>query len=187
MKRLLLVLAVVMLCGLPVLAQDVPKAEIYGGYLLIHDENVTTNGIMAALEGNVMPRLGIVAEFGFGAQTNKDLVPGDSIKLRAYQYLFGPRFSLLRTDKVRIFAHALFGGDTRSADATVNGTFWRDGSTSFFAMAYGGGVDVAANKWLSIRLAQVDIEITRWNTGTNNTWDNSLRYSGGLVFKLGSK
>jgi opacity protein-like surface antigen len=178
----MLILGAILILALPVLAQDqdYPKAEVYGGYLLIHEEGTTTNGFLASVEGNINRSVGIVGEFGFGAQTNKEDF-GVSIKLREYNFLGGPRVSY-RADKFRIFAHALFGGIKVTGDAEDVHV-----STTDFAMAFGGGVDINAGKHVAIRLAQVDLLVGRWHFGEidQSGWSNQLRYSGGIVFKFG--
>jgi opacity protein-like surface antigen len=184
-KGLLIALALVVLSPIVVSAQDFPKAEIYGGYMLIHEQGITTNGFLAAVEGNINKNFGIVGEFGYGADTPKGEVDGvsASVKLKEYNVLAGPRVSY-RTDKYRVFAHALFGYNRMSASGIED---FATGASNDFAMAYGGGVDVSASKLISIRLAQVDWLITHWNIAQSSGWSGQLRYSGGVVLKLGGK
>jgi len=189
MKRVLFILGAVLIFVLPTIAQDFPKAEVYGGYMLIHEQGITTNGFLASVEGNINKNFGIVGEFGYGADTPKGTVDDESvsIKLKEYNVLAGPRVSY-RTDKFRVFGHALFGYNRMSASGTVSGIEdFATGASNDFAMAYGGGVDVSASKSISIRLAQVDWLITHWNIATESGWSGQLRYSGGVVFKIGGK
>jgi hypothetical protein len=181
MKRALFILGAVLISVLPAIAQDVPKLEVYGGYLLIHEEGVTTNGFLGSVEGIINKNIGIVGEFGYGAQTQKP--SGNSIKLKEYNFMAGPRFSY-RAEKFRIFTHALFGGNRMSASQTMSIPGWESGASTDFAMAFGGGVDISASKLISIRLAQVDLLTTRWNIAQESGWSNQLRYSGGIVFKF---
>ena len=165
MKKLLVVAAVFGLFCIPVFAQDVPKAEIFGGYSLVssNDLDQTGQGFAAALEGNITGMFGIVGEFGY-----YDFDGG-----KAYTFMGGPRIGY-RAGKVRPFGHALFGGTNLSADAV-------DSSETYFSMALGGGLDFAVNQVLSIRPAQVDLLSIRFSEGDVSDWSNNLRYSAGVV------
>ncbi len=188
-KGLLIALALVVLSPVVLSAQDVPKAEVYGGYLMVHEENSTGNGFLGAVEGNINKSFGIVGEFGYNAQTQKNFDDsGVNVKFKLYDVLAGPRVSY-RTDKFRVFAHALFGYHRLSAEAKYAG--YGAESSNDWGMAFGGGVDVSASKLISIRLAQVDWLAVHYNFRSSisggGEWSNALRYSGGIVFKLGGK
>ena len=106
-----------------------------------------------------------INDVGDGSSTDTHTQTG-SADFRQYTYLFGPEFSYRGNEKFRPFAHMLFGftqldvhkfsvkldqpddGFMQSANGTLKGTS--------FAMAMGGGVDIAVNKKVSLRLPQVD-------------------------------
>jgi len=91
-----------------------------------------------------------------------------------YTYLFGPEFSYRGNSKVRPFAHALFGFTKVNVSkmnidyATMRDYIWNgysyeyignitgSGSSTQFAMALGGGLDINVDKKWAIRLAQID-------------------------------
>jgi hypothetical protein len=133
MRQLMILALFVGLLSLPVLAQDFPKAEIFGGYQYTHFEGgVDANGWNASLTGNFNRWLGVAADFS-GAYKFGDHV---------HTYMFGPVISA-RSDKVTPFAHALSGGAS-------------GGGTTAFAMAFGGGVDVKVAPKVAFRLIQGD-------------------------------
>ena len=105
--------------------------------------------------------------------------------LKSFTFLFGPRVSY-RTERVRPFAHVLFGIHRIGGSAMIEG---ESGSEYFnnFGIAFGGGVDFAVNNTISIRPAQIDLLSSRFNVGEESSWENMLRYSAGIVIKFGSK
>lgn len=164
------------------------------------------NGFEASFTYNVNSWLGIKGDFGghFGKQdvdrtylyeytdyedyyeggeeyyyTDKDeYEQKGTVDVRRYTYMFGPEFSYRGNERVRPFAHALFGfakTDIHKIDIdwSMQETYqyyydeapryyYREGNTtgSFsgtsFAMALGGGLDVNVNDKFAIRLFQID-------------------------------
>ena len=221
MKRLYIAVALCCLFCIPAYAQDYPKAEIYGGYQLIMDEELIEDmtyystdsvfddykrlhGFNAALEYNIRSWIGIVGEFGHGRTSpvlNYDTefapYPKSSTEYRRNQtsFLFGPRFSY-RGGRFRVFGHALLGGNHISLGFT-HIFVYEDGSKDFyegsqsntdFATAFGGGLDVSLGKLISIRPVQFDLLSTYRSYYTHHEDKNQhqLRYSAGIVFKLGA-
>ena len=158
MRRLILV-ALVLGLALPALAQ---KAEIFGGYQLTHfDGGANSSGWNAAVTGNVLPFIGLTADFSGVYDSGTHF----------YTYTFGPEVHA-RALGVKPFAHALFGGGTFSDGVS---------SSTGFTTYLGGGVDVKVAPAISARLAQVDWMITRFSGFTDR---NNIRYSGGLVLRF---
>jgi Outer membrane protein beta-barrel domain len=193
MNRLLAGLVLLSFFCLPALAEDAPKAEIFGGYQLLRHGSGTDgedaydsfnyNGFLTAVEGNVKPYFGIVGEFGYVRKTWDDSY--GSYKEKVSSFLFGPRFGY-RAGKVRVFGHYLLGATRFAWDETyTEGS--GSGSDSNFSQAIGGGLDIAVNKTISIRPAQLDLVSVRWSEGASSSWENLLRYSAGVVIKFGGK
>jgi hypothetical protein len=192
-------------------AQEYPRAEVYGGYQLLVDEDLIDDityaqgldvdaydrqhGINAAVEYNIRKWMGIVAEAGHGRSSlslgdSKEGVPIWSARYRRNQtsFLFGPRFGY-REGRMRAFGHLLFGGNRANHSYTftvTNELGFQSGYAASFsgtdvAMALGGGLDISLGDRISIRPVQLDL--------LSIFADDSLhqfRYSAGLVFKLGS-
>lgn len=158
MRRLILV--TLMLClAMPALAQ---KAEIFGGYQLTHfDGGANSSGWNAAVTGNVLPFIGLTADFSGVYDSGTHF----------YTYTFGPEVHA-RALGVKPFAHALFGGGTFSDGVS---------SSTGFTTYLGGGVDVKVAPAISARLVQVDWMTTRFSGFTDR---NNIRYSGGLVLRF---
>ena len=208
MRKVLYIALAVMLCGLYAVAQDYPKAELFGGFNLTHldTENAQTligggvsvkswyPGWTVAGQFNLTKLLGVKGEFS-GNYGTPLTIPGEPFpSARAYTFLFGPVFSF-RGDRITPFVHALFGGNHITIDSSAFfGT--PSGSETSFAMAFGGGLDVKVSHHFAVRLGQFDFLYTKHcgNLGvlTGNTCvlgtpgfpaahQNNFRYSAGVV------
>jgi opacity protein-like surface antigen len=183
MKKLVLV--AVLLFGFSVLAvaQDVPVAEVFGGYSYVrvnptplqNPDSINLNGFSASVALNANKIVGVVTDFGgyYGSVSDQN-----DVKLHIHSLMFGPRISI-RKGKVTPFVQALFG--YAHSAVTANGADYS--KENDFAMAYGGGVDISVNKVISIRPVQVEY------LGVKSGPDllNNFRYSAGIVFKLGKR
>ncbi len=172
MQKLIGLLALVVLAALQAPAQANSQFDIFGGYSLLHFSpgsglpGANTNGWEAQATGNLSQYVGVTADF--------DGHYGDIFGVggHGYNFLFGPTFSY-RSDKFTAFAHALFGGSHVGA---------RGSSDTAFAWAVGGGVDWNWTKRLAIRLGQFDYLPTYFGCTTQN----NIRYSAGVVFRVGT-
>jgi len=99
----------------------------------------------------------------------------DGGKTRVHTFVFGPQVSL--PAKVSPFVHALFGVAKESQDPITNPAFSSLGSDTSFATALGGGIDVKAARFLSIRFLQVDY----LRTHLHGKSQNQPRVSAGIV------
>jgi hypothetical protein len=161
MRNIMLIGTAVMLCLLPAVGQDQPKAgEVFGGYQFVHFDSINANGWNGAITGNVNRWLGVTGDF---SGTYK----GGG---RLYSYMGGPTFSL-RTKRVTPFTHVLFGGATAC----------ESGCGSAFTMALGGGLDVNASNRFALRLVQADWMLFRAGGFTDK---KNVRVSTGVVFRF---
>jgi hypothetical protein len=162
------------LVPLRLMAQDTPKAEVFGGYQYLHlggdFTGINANGWDASITGNITKHFGITGDFSGAYKT----VSGVSGHL--YTYGGGPVIAYDFGGKVNPFAHAIFGGFTLNAG--FGGT---SASTNGFAMKIGGGVDVEVNRTVAIRLAQLD-----WNyyhaQGTSES--KNVSFAAGIVLRF---
>jgi hypothetical protein len=171
MKRLVMVIAaVVVLVPATVWAQDVPKAEVFGGFSWLtakfegDTERFNPVGWQAAVQGNVSEMFSIVGDVGG--------VYKEGAKI--HSFLGGARVTR-RTEKASIFGHALYGVSHTSAAGF---------SDNAFTMGYGGGIDVNAGEKLAIRVVQFDWLPSR----SEGVWSNNIfRFGFGIVFKSGMR
>jgi len=168
-----------------------PKVEAGLNYSFTHINpgsgfgSYNANGGFGDVEYNINKTLGVVADIG---ATYAGTVHGLAYDNTAFEYLFGPRLNL-RHGRFNPYIQALFGGDRFS-----NG--WNPGliipalgvSQNNFAMAFGGGLNYTVNDHFAVRPFQLDYFGTRLSPGMGTSYmQNDLRYSAGVVFRLGAK
>ncbi len=178
MRKFFVLVALVVLVSGAAMAQEHPKAEIFGGYSYVRinpgqrvsGENFP-GGWHASIAGNFKNWLGVAGDFS----GHYKAIGG--VNTNAHTFLFGPRISYRNNEKVTPFAHVQFG----AARASGGGT-----SENAFAMNFGGGVDVKVNDNIAFRVGQFDYLLTRFDgpiSGTNANQHN-FRFSTGIVFRF---
>lgn len=177
MRKVVYALGMVLLMFPPASAQEVPKAEVFGGYAYAGEG---THGWNASVAGNVNGWFGLVADAG-GQYTNLEELDVRE-RIRTHSFLVGPQLSVRRNKRVTPFVRALFGASHVSTDATESGQSFSFTDTSF-AMALGGGLDVTLNEHVAIRVVQAEYVRTRFFGETQNKG----RLSFGVVFRFGRK
>ena len=182
----------------------VPRYELFLGYsylqavpkLAAGNRLVWLNGGSASVAFNVNRYLGLVADFGAytnsqirftGAYTSTVNVTNSNVAVLTY--LFGPRYSFRKYDRITPFAQVLFGGvhanQVTLTGCTVNCTLLPDQDS--FAMTAGGGLDLRVHRHFAIRIIQAEYLMTRfasYTTGATGT-QNDVRLSAGIVFRFG--
>lgn len=186
MRKVLFVVTLILAFSFLAVAQDAPKAEVFGGYQYTNADiggvdRINLNGWNAQLNGYFTRNFGISADFS-GAYGSPDAGLGfGGIDSKAYSYMFGP---VLRAPmgKATPYVHALFGATHLSLDNATLGNF----SGNAFSYALGGGFDVNISDHAAFRVAQVDYFATRFNDSDLGAGDNQKHYrvSTGIVFKF---
>ena len=214
-SRLIILAALLCTYAVPALADEAPKAEIFGEYsyfrfnpTIPNVRNTSLNGGGGGITFNFNNYLGIKAELmGYGS-TNYTIPAGTTIpgtnppavttadittQGNMFTYLFGPQVNY-RTSKANIFGELLFGGSNSNVYANVASAYngvggnVAGGTQHPFTMAFGGGLDVKVSKNVAIRPVEIDWILTRYTnpyTLTNN--QNNFRYTAGIVFYVGGK
>lgn len=192
MQKLFLFAALTL--ALPVIAQaqESPRSEILAGYsyLRLDDNGIDgldrdLNGFIVAANFNIIKKsLGIKADVSghFGDALTTILPRTD---FRQYLFLFGPQFTLRKSERFTPFAHVMAGF---AYAQSKNDTLGLDISDTGFAFAAGGGVDIKAlSSRLAIRLLQADYVMTRFDDGVGgSTTSHNLRASTGIVIRIGN-
>jgi opacity protein-like surface antigen len=184
-----------------------PKVELFLGYSYIRgvptyasgNRMVDLNGGTASVAFNLNRYFGLVADVaGFrdtqlnltGLGANPPRVADSSGSV--FTYLFGPRLSYRKYERITPFAQALFGG-VHASQVTLSGctgTLCTPlPSQNAFAFTAGGGLDLKVHRHIAIRVVQAEYMMTRFadvTTGASNT-QNDLRLSAGLVLRFGGE
>ena len=144
---------------------EVPQAEIMGGYSYLRSSGTNFNGWKATLVGNVNSWLGLAADF------DGHYAGGAS----EHSITFGPHFVVRKYKKWTPIGFALFGvaREKSASGEAENG----------FATELGGGLDREINRQWAIRLFDVTASITRVGGETHV----SPKIGFGVVFSLGRK
>jgi len=163
MRTFLFGVVLVVVCSLPVAAQDHPRAEFFGGYQFTHlQPDINANGWNASIAGNVNSWFGVAADFS-GAYKNGG---------KLHTVMAGPVFSIRKSDKITPFAHVLVGGSWASGGGIT---------TNAFTTAVGGGLDVKVNQHVAVRLVQADWLLFH---SEGETVKKNARVSAGIVFRF---
>ena len=169
MKLVLSLIVVAGLLSVPLLAQDYPKAEIFGGYQFVHSEGENLNGWNASLTGNFNKVFGLTGDFGGAYKTI------DGVDFKVYTYTGGPVVNLNHGGVVNPFVHALAGGAHFVGSAAGNSA-----SVNGFTMMYGGGADIKMSKLLALR-GQVDWVYYHVSGASSS---KNVRLSTGIVIRF---
>ncbi len=146
---------------------------------------------------NVNRFLGFGPDLGACKFFGNTLGLGNTINGYQATFLFGPRIAFRNSSRVTPFFDLQFGADRLSASCknssgtcvTLAGTGTY--SKTAFALTTGGGLDIAVNRKLSIRLIQAEYLYTRFGNDcalaacSNNNNQNSFRLKSGIVLKMG--
>ena len=145
-----------------------------------------TNGGFGTIQYNFSKSFGVVADLGATYAGNISGVP---VNNTSFEYLFGPRYTW-RHSRFSPYVQTLFGGDRFSNGLNPGSNFPVLGtSQNNFAAAFGGGLDVTLTEHVALKPIQVDYLMTQFAPGSGiaNTVANNIRYSAGIVFRVGSK
>jgi hypothetical protein len=173
LKKILLV-AIMLCCSGIVMAQEHPKAELFGGYSYQRFEGFNVHGWNASIMANIKSWFAIGGDFG-GAYGSVEKV-GVSIDTNLYSFMFGPQFSS-RIHKVTAFTHVLVGGTRGSARVNQGSPLVGEFAVALMA---GGGLDINLGKSLAVRVIQADYHSAWGDSGRGD----GLRVSAGLVIKI---
>ena len=161
---------------LPVMAQETPKAEVFGGYSWAGGN---FHGWNSSVTGNLTSKFGVTADFS-GHYGNEQAGP-ILVKQNAHSFLFGPRYAF-RGKRFTPFVYALFGATRFQESATISGQRLSASDTGF-SSAVGGGLDVRVNDRVAVRAFQIDY----FRPNFFGEAHNRGRLAFGVVFHLGKK
>jgi opacity protein-like surface antigen len=137
------------------------------------------NGGAASFAYRLTPAITVVGEAGAITTGNVNSTGRD---LTLANYLAGGRYSLRRFQRFTPFAQVLVGA-THASGSLAPGQLGL-GSSTAFATAAGGGLDLNLTRHLAVRVFQTDYLLTLLPNRTNDR-QNNFRFSTGIVFRFG--
>jgi outer membrane protein OmpA-like peptidoglycan-associated protein/opacity protein-like surface antigen len=187
------------------LNSDTPKAEWFMGYSYLRAvPSLTAGNRMMWLNGgstsfalNLNRYLGLVGDFGGFNETRVLVTSGNPpTAVGAYRgvddgtvftYLFGPRLSYRKHDRITPFVQVLFGGIHASDEIICPNCTPVLPAENSFSMTAGGGLDVKVHHHFAIRVIQAEYLLTNFNdlTTGKKAAQNDMRLSSGIVFRFG--
>ena len=219
MKKTTVLLGAVLLLALTAAAQETPKAEAFLGFTYTRFNSATNVPAFSANGGggqfvfNFNHWLGFVSDIGAVHNGN---IGGYHLDSTFTNFMFGPRVPIRISSRVTPYVQALWGGVYASTSALVQvppgsvtvpppvdpgygvpaGGSARNAidlrastQQTAFAMAYGGGLDIKVNKWMSFRPIGLDYYMTRLQNlrSANDNNQHNLRYTTGVNFTFGAR
>jgi len=181
-----------------------PKFEWFFGYSFWRAMPTSQSNRIGYLHGgstslayNFNRWFGLVADFGGYDNSKVTLFSPTASQTfnsdgTAYTYLFGPRFSYRKHERVTPFVQALVGGATATS-VNISGC-GSDPSCmplpyeSSVAVALGAGFDVKLTHHIAWRVIEGDFLLTNFRnplTPDIQAWQKNVRLSSGLVFRFG--
>ncbi len=184
-----------------------PKVELFMGYTYLRavpqlaagNRLVWLNGGSTSVAFNLNRYLGLVGDFGGFNETRLLFTSGNPpVAVGPYDavddgtvftYLFGPRLSIRKYDRITPFAQVLFGGIHASEESVCPTCTASLPAENSFALTAGGGLDVRLRHRLAIRIVQAEYLMSRFeNLSTGSTQaQNNVRLSAGIVLRFGGK
>jgi len=193
MKKLVGLFILVIIFGMPAMAQDVPKYEIGGGgtYRLFDQfsgTRINMFGWEAYGDYHVWRFINVAGDIAgtYNRFSSSGSVNKTSGGTDIYSFLVGPQlYPFGHAHKLTPFAHVLFGGGYYSNH--LNQVGFTPFSISYFGPVWvgGGGFDWKFRERWSIRLIQVDYEQSRFLSGAGA--QTNYRASIGLVYRFREK
>ena len=183
LRKIALLLSLSLLLGFSASAQD-SKADVYVGYQ--YTRQMYTPGTTFNMNGGVgqiafypTSWFGIVGEISGSAVGSIHGFTGSGGTL--YSYMGGPRLAF-RHGPFQPYVQGLFG--LGQLDTTLQARLGSASSTAF-ATAIGGGLDVKLGRHFAVRAIQGDYFLTRFTNPLNARFSqNNFRLSTGLVLRF---
>ena len=165
-----------------------PGAELALTYNYLHTNAppsgcgcFSMNGGAAAFAYPLKPSLSVVAEAGAVTASN---VNSSGLDLMLTNFLLGGRYSLRHFSRFTPYGQLLVGASHASGSLAPGQL--APGSSTAFAMAAGGGLDLTLTRHLAIRLVQTDYQLTLLPNQSNDH-QNNFRLSMGVVYHWNRK
>ncbi|MBZ5658438.1 MAG: porin family protein [Acidobacteriia bacterium] len=198
MRKLVVLIVLLGLFAIPLMAQDTPKAEVFGGYQYLHtgtihvsgvgdipDSSQSFNGWDANATYYFNKNIGVQGDFS-GSYATFDFFDLGNASSHVYTYTGGPVVALNAGGKVNPFVHALFGGIRLSSSQSGLSV-----SLNGFTTMVGGGVDVKVAPRIAFRLIQADWVYFHFGSTTiagtsfpSLSGSKNVRIATGIVFRF---
>jgi len=201
----------ILCCVPPAVAQsdDSPRVEFFAGYSVLRTDyeaelpnppmpvivafsgKQTLNGFNVSATGYLTEGFGLTGDFSGHFKTNSlsDPLAGNiETHIRVFNILGGPQYKFRSNSRGTPFVRALAGAaNTRARLEVPSLNSTGTASSTDFALAIGGGLDVRVSERVDLRVFQVDYNPiflgSRNDLGFGNRRADNVRFSFGVVIK----
>jgi hypothetical protein len=188
----------------PAVSQEYPGGEFFGGASFSSTDvsgRSKSFGWQISAAGNLYRRIRLVGDFGGQSRRTDLIAEGQHVRVKTYQFLWGPQFTW-RRQRATLFTNTVLGvaaahyvtssGDSAHPENVLAVDYG-------FGAALGGGVDVNLGRRLAIRAFQADYILTHLRPDEPQFspilqlvpnigyWQNNFRLGFGLVVKVGKR
>jgi len=176
MRKVVGLIGLLLILSAPMLAQDIPAFEIFGGYSYLRAD---VSGVNQAYKGwNLGVNENVNRWFGGMLDISGHYGQPGGVNANIYSFLYGPVFSFRKLGGFTPSGHAMIGA-VRGSKAYLG----LSESKFEFGAAVGGALDVKLGNRVALRIVQGDFILTPFF----GLRQNNLRVSSGLIFYLGKK
>jgi len=187
--------------ALPAAAQDVPRAEVSGGYQFLNvsvegEGESLGKGWYADVVGNLNRTVGIVFEVGgsyksiSASETFLDVTGTATVDLRVHEFMGGVRFNARPNAQLVPFGQVLVGAVNGSAkisgSASIGGTTIfstsEEESATNLGLQVGGGLNFLLTERVGVRVGVDYLRVFEEDAGAN-----LFRFAAGIVIPFSTR
>jgi hypothetical protein len=186
------------------ISHEYPGGEFFGGASFSNSDvsgRSNSFGWQISAAGNLCGRMRLVGDFGGQSRRTNLVADGQPVRVKTYQFLWGPQFTW-RRPRTTFFTNTVLGvaaahyvtssGDSAHPENVLAVDYG-------FATALGGGLDVNVGRQIAIRAFQADYILTHLRPDqpqfspilqqvpSVGNWQNHFRLGFGLVVKVGRR
>jgi hypothetical protein len=215
LKKCCLLFSAALLTAAVAAATDMPSAEAYFGYNLVHFSpnssfipSFNAHGGVAQFVYNFHSSVGVVVDLG---AVNQSGLLSTNINNRLFNFVVGPRYTFRKHSRFQPYGQVLVGGATASSSAKITllpgGIIWPppswagvpilsqpveaefERSRTGFALLTGVGLDIKLGKHVAFRPVEADYFMTRFPSilAQDDINRHHFRYSAGINFLFGAR
>lgn len=142
---------------------------------------VNLSGLNAALTADILPRVGLTADFTYARATN---VFDTGHHADVLSYLTGPVFYPIRTGRLTAFVRGLLGGARVTGPVLTSDNTFLSGYTNRFSWAMGGGVRFQVTPSVALQVSSDYLRTGYFNPNAAVRGQNNLRVVCGVVYSF---
>ncbi|MGC1413968.1 MAG: hypothetical protein WA817_01695 [Candidatus Acidiferrum sp.] len=142
---------------------------------------VNLAGVGAAVMADILPRVGVTADFTYARAAN---VFDTQRHADILSYLTGPVFYPIRTGRLTALVHGLIGGARVTGPVLTSDNTYLSGYTNRFSWAMGGGVRFQVTPSVALQVSSDYLRTGYFNPNAAVRGQNNVRVVCGVVYSF---